>query len=189
MNMTRLSFSHFQPFYLQTLSWTSALPMWASQGRWCMSRAPSGFTMPQPGSSWTWWLPCPLTCCMPSTSQWWVQLDYNISTWAENVCFRIQQGRVIYLLCHCACTCLSSLDFLGPPPQDCTPVAPPSSASEAGSLLPVQLHGADLTDVCVCPAGTLDGLHLVHDWTQGARDQWELGHWWVWLNPGLGARK
>lgn len=74
--------NYLQLFYLQTLSWTSAPPMWASQGRWCMSRAPSAFITPPPGFLWTWWLPCPLTCCMPSTSQWWVQLDDNmISLW------------------------------------------------------------------------------------------------------------
>lgn len=64
-----------------------------------------------------------------------------------------------------------SLDLLGPPAQDCAPAAPPSPASEAGSLLPVQRHGADFTNVCVCPAGTLDGMHLVFNWTQGDRDQ------------------
>lgn len=79
-------------------------------------------------------------------------------------------------------TCLSSSDLLGSPAQDCTPAAPPSPASEAGSLFPVQRHGADLTDVCVCPAGTLDGLHMVHDWTQGDRDQWNLGDRWVLLS-------
>lgn len=65
----------------------------------------------------------------------------------------------------------SSSDFFGSPAQDCTPAAPPSPAPEAGSLLSVQCHGADLTDVCVCTAGTLDGLHLVYDWAQGDRDQ------------------
>lgn len=66
---------YLQTLYLQTLFWTSALPMWASQGRWCTRRAPFAFIMPPPGSLWTWWLPCPLTCCMPSTSQWWVHIN------------------------------------------------------------------------------------------------------------------
>ena len=70
-------------------------------------------------------------------------------------------------------------DLVGPSAEDGALAAPPSPASEAGPLLPVQRHGADLTNVRVCAAGTLDGLHLVHDWTQGDRDQWELGHWWV----------
>lgn len=73
----------------------------------------------------------------------------------------------------------STSDLLGPPAEDSSSAAPPPSPSEAGPLLPVQRHGTDLTNVCVCPAGTLDGLYLVHDWTQGDWDQRELGHRWV----------
>lgn len=37
-----------------------------------------------------------------------------------------------------------------------------SSAPEDGPLLAAQHGGADTADVHVCPAGPLDGLHLVH---------------------------
>lgn len=57
---------------LQTSCWTFGQPLWACLVRWCMTPAPSVSTMPPPGCLWTWSPPCPLTCCMPSTSAWWV---------------------------------------------------------------------------------------------------------------------
>lgn len=164
-------------FHVQTLSWTFAPPSWASQVRWCMSPAPFAFTMPPPGSLWTWWPLCPLTCCMPSTSQWWVPLLItNMSRTFSDWYARSSRDLSFSLL---ALLPFSTSDLLGPPAEDSSSAAPPPSPSEAGPLLPVQRHGTDLTNVCVCPAGTLDGLYLVHDWTQGDWDQRELGHRWV----------
>lgn len=59
-------------YFTQTSSWTSEHPLWARRVRWCTRHAPFASTTPPPGSLSTWWLHCPLTCSMPSTSLWWV---------------------------------------------------------------------------------------------------------------------
>lgn len=84
-----------------------------------------------------------------------------------------------FLSSSCNWLLLSCPDIAGSPPQDCATAAPASPAAEAGPLLTVQCHGADFADVRVRPSGALDGLHLVHDWAQRARDQRLLGNWWV----------
>ena len=76
----------------------------------------------------------------------------------------------------------------GAPAEDGASAAAAAAAAEAGPLLPVQRHGAHPAHVRVCPAGPLDGLHLVHHRPQGdgAAPRRRLGHRWV--AAGGGAR-
>lgn len=59
-----------------------------------------------------------------------------------------------------------------------------SAAPEDGPLLTAQHSGPHAADVNVCPAGPLDGLHLVHYWQDGDGGQFlQLGYRWV--NDGI----
>lgn len=59
------------------------------------------------------------------------------------------------------------LDVSGSLIEDSTSAATAAFASEAGSLLSVQCHGAHTSHVYVRSARSLDGLHLVRHRTQG----------------------
>lgn len=70
------------------------------------------------------------------------------------------------------------LGIRGPSVKD-SPSAPfAAAAPEDGSLLTAQHCGSDPADVHVCPAGPLDGLHLVHYRQDGDGGQLlQLGYW------------
>lgn len=68
---------------LQTYCWTSEPLLWARRVRSCTTPAPSVYTTSLPGSLSISLLPCPLTCCMLSTSAWWV------SSLCDVVCLRV----------------------------------------------------------------------------------------------------
>lgn len=55
----------------------------------------------------------------------------------------------------------------GAPPEDRPAAAPPAPAAEAGPLLAAQHDRPDPAHVHVCPAGALDGVHLVRHWKNG----------------------
>lgn len=55
--------------------------------------------------------------------------------------------------------------------EDSASAASPAPVTETGSLFPVQRCGPDLAHVCVCSAGSLDGLCLVRHRSQGNRKQ------------------
>lgn len=65
----------------------------------------------------------------------------------------------------------------GSPLEDSPPPPFASSAPEDGPLLAAQHGGPDAADVDVCPAGPLDGLHLVHHRQDGDGGQFlQLGY-------------
>lgn len=73
---------------------------------------------------------------------------------------------------------LSLLGVRGPPVENSASAPFAAAASKDGPLLAAQHGSPDLTDVHVCPAGSLDGLHLVHHWQDGDGGQrLQLGHW------------
>lgn len=73
----------------------------------------------------------------------------------------------------------------GSPLENSAPAAFAAAAAEDGPLLAAQHGGADTADVNVCPAGSLDGLHLVHHWQDGDGGQLlQLGYRWVQNHPG-----
>lgn len=64
-----------------------------------------------------------------------------------------------------------SSDLSCPLVEDRSPAASLEVITETGPLLPVQLSGPNSAYVSVCSVGSLDGLRLVRDWTQGDRKQ------------------
>lgn len=80
--------------------------------------------------------------------------------------------------------CCLCLDLAGAPVEDRSSPTSAAPVTETGPLLPVQRCGPDPAHVCVCSAGSLDGLCLVRHRTQGDRKQWprNLGHRWAPLN-------
>lgn len=75
-------------------------------------------------------------------------------------------------------TCSS--DLISAPAEDGSPAAFAAPLAETWPLLAVQRCGPDAAHVCVCSAGSLDGLCLVRHRTQGDREQRprDLGHRW-----------
>lgn len=65
------------------------------------------------------------------------------------------------------------------PPLENGPSAPfAAAAPENGPLLAAQHRGPDAAHVHVCPAGPLDGLHLVHHRQDGdGGKRLQLGYW------------
>lgn len=73
---------------------------------------------------------------------------------------------------HCkSCSPSLCLDLACALVEDGSSSASAAPLAETGSLLPVQRCGPDPAHVCVCPAGSLDGLRLVCHRTQGDRKQ------------------
>lgn len=58
--------------------------------------------------------------------------------------------------------------------KDSTFAAPAASVAKNGPLLSAQHSGAHPAHVHVCPAGPLDGLHLVYHWKE--RDGQQCAH-------------
>lgn len=73
----------------------------------------------------------------------------------------------VYMICSVS---LHS-DLSGALVEDVSSAASAAPATETGSLLPVQRRGPDPAHVCVCSAGSLDGLCLVRHRTPGDREQ------------------
>lgn len=72
----------------------------------------------------------------------------------------------------------SSPGVRGPPLENSPPAPFAAAAPEDGPLLAAQHCGPDAADVHVRPAGSLDGLHLVHYRQDGDGGQLlQLGYW------------
>lgn len=56
--------------------------------------------------------------------------------------------------------------------KDSTFAASAALVAKNGPLLSAQRGGAHPAHVHVCPAGSLDGLYLVHHWKEGDGQQW-----------------